>query len=355
MDQKKTKATFHAVSKAANVSPATVSRVVRGSGRVDPELAARVRAAAAALGIDLDRRKANTIAIVLSNRDFAHAIHTGVINGANAYCSSRGWDAIVMPLAYSSSTRSKDLRLPQVLAQPGIVRGAILVGAIFPNLLAALAPRGIPFSVFANNVVGEWESDQHDGVRFDGVEGAFEVTTYLLALGHRSIWHLTDSRYPWFAETTEGYRRAMEQAGLEPLICEMRAEEREVGYLGTKSIFARREPVTAIFAGSDQIAQGVYRALAEQGRRVPADISVAGCNDTEGSILTPALTTVRFFLEEMGAHLVELVLNRIEDGRIPPQHTCIPMRLVRRDSCGPPARGRAGESKELHLSGAMSS
>ena len=97
-----------------------------------------------------------------------------------------------------------------------------------------------------------------------------------------------------------GYRRAMGGAGLVPRIGELHSPERQMGYYCTKSILARGEPVSAIFAGSDPAAQGVYQALSEAGLRVPEDVSVAGFNDTEGSILHPPLTTARFFARADG-------------------------------------------------------
>ena len=71
--------------------------------------------------------------------------------------------------------------------------------------------------------------------------------------------------------------------------------------------FSRREPVTAVLAGSDQIARGVYEALNQAGLRIPDDICVAGFNDTEALLMNPPLTSVREFPEELGKHLADLV------------------------------------------------
>jgi DNA-binding LacI/PurR family transcriptional regulator len=60
------------------------------------------------------------------------------------------------------------------------------------------------------------------------------------------------------------------------------ADDSEVSYLGTKSLLAHAEPVTLIFAGNDSVAHGVYKALRDNGLRIPEDISVAGCDDMVG-------------------------------------------------------------------------
>jgi len=90
--------------------------------------------------------------------------------------------------------------------------------------------------------------------------------------------------------------------------------------------------VTAVFAGSDQIARGVYEALRQSGLSIPEDISVAGFNDTEGALLDPPLTSVREFPEELGKHLAEFALRRIQQPDREPQQIVIPTKLVIRES-----------------------
>ena len=124
----------------------------------------------------------------------------------------------------------------------------------------------------------------------------------------------------------------MTEAGLEPRYSEIRSEDRELGYLAVKSMLAKTASPTAIFAGNDQAATGVYRALQELGIRIPDDISVAGFNDTMGDLLYPALTTVREFPRELGVHLAEVTLRRIQEPDIPPQQLLMPTEMIRRDS-----------------------
>jgi DNA-binding LacI/PurR family transcriptional regulator len=123
-------------------------------------------------------------------------------------------------------------------------------------------------------------------------------------------------------------------AGLEPRIREVRASDRELGYLAAKSILTQ-PPVTAVFAGNDQVAVGVYRAFRDAGIAIPGDISVVGFNDTEGEILYPRLTTVREFPEELGKHLAELVLRCISVPDAETQQVVLPTQLIRRESSRP--------------------
>jgi DNA-binding LacI/PurR family transcriptional regulator len=106
-----------------------------------------------------------------------------------------------------------------------------------------------------------------------------------------------------------------------------------VGYLATLALLDRGERVTAIFAGSDPTAVGVYEALRESDKRVPDHISVAGFDDIEARVLQPPLTTAHIYLQEIGKKLAELVLNRIESPGLPRQQVSIHTEIVRRESC----------------------
>jgi LacI family transcriptional regulator len=174
----------------------------------------------------------------------------------------------------------------------------------------------------------------YDMVFSDDIQGGQDVTRYLISLGHHHIWFVGNVRLPWFARCYEGYRRAMEEARLEPRCSSVDSEnETDIGYLGAKSLLARGEPVTAIFAGNDATGHGVYKGLRESGLSIPGDVSVVGCDDAVGSWLYPALTTIREFPELLGKQMVELLLNRIANPGLDPQQITIPTELIKRDSC----------------------
>jgi LacI family transcriptional regulator len=94
---------------------------------------------------------------------------------------------------------------------------------------------------------------------------------------------------------------------------------------------------TAIVAGNDLCAFGVLNALAEHGIRVPADISVAGYDNTPVAALrTVALTTVEQFAGESGAEAMRSILARVTRRDRPARHIMVPPRLVERDTTAPP-------------------
>jgi len=329
------KPSFLDVAKRAGVSTATVSRVARGQFNVDGAIRARVRKAAGELGLDLEQRrneKSTIIAFMLSNRDVLHSFQAHILLGAESYCSAQRKELLFMSLRYSPTVPPKELHLPQILSQRNIVRAVILGGTNSANMLTALREHDIPFAVLGNNVIGDWCPADYDAVYSDDVQGAFDLTAHLIGCGHRDIWFVGDIELPWYARCAQGYRQCMEQSGFEPRFSEIHSDDRQLGYLATRSILSRREPVTAVFAGCDQIARGVYEAVRQSGLRVPDDISVAGFNDSEGALMDPPLTTVREFPEELGTHLAEFVLRRIQEPDRTPQQLTIPTRVVVRES-----------------------
>ena len=326
------------IANLAKVSVATVSRVLNGNSRVDQALQKAVLDAAAKLDIDVSSRtKTKALAFLLSNRSLLHAFHSRVLIGAEKHCTALGWDMVFLSHNYSLSVTHRELRPPQILQRQDAVRAVILAGTNSMDMLQFLQRKRITFAVLGNNVMNATNDlKEHDAVFADDIQGAYDMTRYLIGLGHREIGFVGNLRMPWFSRCLAGYRRAMNDAGLSERLNSTDSEDDiESGYLGTKSLLAERKRITAILAGDDPTAHGVYKALRASGLRIPEDISVCGCNDTVGSWLHPPLTTTREFPEQLGKQLAEVVLNRIHSPSLPPQRVTVPTELVKRDSCHP--------------------
>ena len=321
------------VARHAKVSPATVSRVANGNPQVDPEIASKVYETAKQLGVDLTlNRKNRTIAFVLGNRDTVNEFQSKVLLGAEGYCAQNDWDLQFISFRRDLNAPPTNMQLPHALTKTNRPAGVILSGTHSVSILAALRETRIPFSVMGNNIVGDWRPEEYDCVYTDDVRGAAEITRHFVAQGHTAIWYIGNLRLPWFARCAKGYEEAMKDAGLEPKFKEIHSEDRELGYLAVKSLLASGERPTALFVGTDQAASGAYQALQESGIRIPDDVSVAGFNDTIGDVLHPGLTSVREFPRELGTHLAEFTLRRIQEPNYPTQQLLLPTELIRRES-----------------------
>jgi DNA-binding LacI/PurR family transcriptional regulator len=323
------------VAAIAGVSLATVSRVMNGNNHVDPEIQKKVFEAAGKLEVDFSQRnKTKALAFLFCNRTMLHAFHSRILVGAEEYCGEQGWDMIFLSFNYSPQTPWKELHIPNVIQRRDVVRAVILAGTNSANLIQLLEHKGITFVGLGNNLMNQSQTLNHDVVFSDDIQGAYDVTRHLIALGHRHICFVGNTQLPWFFRCHIGYAKAMEDAGLRAQSSLIQSEnDGEIGYLGTKALLASREPVTAIFAGNDPSAHGIYKALRDSGLRIPDDMSVAGCNDTVGGWLYPGLTTIREFPEQLGRSMVELLLKRIADPGGPARSITIPTELIKRDSC----------------------
>ncbi len=172
----------------------------------------------------------------------------------------------------------------------------------------------------------------------DNAAGAAQATRYLLNLGHATVHHIAGPA-SWLdaQERIAGWRRALREA---------RAAEPELlagdwsaasGYrIGHR--IADDSQVSAVFCGNDQMALGLLRALAERGRRVPADISVVGFDDIpESGYFLPPLTTVRQDFCELGRQALGALISMINGHRPPGSCLRIPPHLVARASAARPS------------------
>lgn len=328
--------TLEEIARAAKVSPATVSRAINKTGQVAPEAERRIRAAMARLGCGVrDASRPHTLCFLLGNRAMLHPFHARLLFGAQEFASEHDSHLLFYSFNYDPSAPSEDLRLPLLIDRRGLVDGYIVGGTNSPNLLTLLARTGVPFAVLANNVVGAWNPDTLDSVWMDDVSGAYEATQHLLNLGHRDIWFLDSPRLPT-ARIHQGYDRAMRDAGLEPrMVQDDSVSEQDAGYVAAKSLLASAKSFSAVVCATDSIAHGATEAIAAKGLRIPEDISIVGFGDRpEAAAMSPPLTSVWGYPDQVGRRLAEMVLKRITDPEVPPQSVVLPTRLVKRNSCG---------------------
>jgi DNA-binding LacI/PurR family transcriptional regulator len=218
------------------------------------------------------------------------------------------------------------------------VEGLIVI-APQTSAVAALAgvAAGIPLVA-----VGCGTRSPLPSVAIDNLGGAARATGYLLDLGHQTVHHIggPDS---WLdaRERVAGWRQALQAAGApEPDMFRGDWSARSGYEIGHR--LATMREVTAVFCANDQMALGLLRALAEHGRRVPADVSVVGFDDIpESGYFLPPLTTVRQDFGELGSRALHMVTDRISG--VAPSSPALPVApdLIVRASTAPASTGPA--------------
>lgn len=338
-------ATIRDVAKLAEVSVATVSRVINASGYCDKDTRVRVLEAVGKLGYQrnvhwsrLARNSSQTILFLLGNRESMNSMQMRMLVAAERTLQQRGYDLIFSRYSYAGDTRASGLVLPRLLGQPGAIDGVILAGLHHSNLLEVLKSRALPYVLLGNNFAGAESALRKDTLLYDDQSGVYEATRYLIRLGHQRIAFAGNRAKSWFLRRETGYLRAMELAGLAEILvnADWNVTNLDYGQLASAQLM-RNEPLpTAIIAGNDEIAAGIWKDLAQREVRVPREVSLIGFGDrAEFSILEPSLTSVAVFEDQLGDRLAQMLLERLRKGNRSVPSESSPCKLIERHSCAP--------------------
>jgi len=334
--------TIRDIAREAHVGVGTASRVLNGGKGVRQSTLARVSAVIRELGFRPNaqarrilRGRSEMVCFILSNRPFLHPLHAGILQGFEACASSLKQHVVFVAVHASEECPAAQISLPPILLEQGWTDGVILAGAIYPNLIRRIETLGIPFVAFGNNVFGPRRRRHFDQVGYDGTQAEFAAAQYLIGRGHRSVAFVGDIHYPWFQEQHRGYVRAMAASGLRPLSMTARHEAGfvEYGEWAGPQLLQRTHPPTAILAGNDEIAFGLWRSLSRKGVRIPEDVSLIGFDDREIALLVePPLTTLRVPTNQIGHACMTLLLERLRRPNMPFTKRLLPTELVERES-----------------------
>jgi len=328
--------TIRDVAEKANVSVATVSRVLNESDSVRAETEEQVLRAVRALDYlpnetarDLRKKTTRTIGVLLPNMH--GEFFAQVTRGLDQRAREEGLHLLV------SNSHTDEEEVESVLRSLiGRVEGLII---LWPRLdiefLEALVPDDLP--VVLLNTSGELSRFQT--ISFDNRPGAYAAVEHLADHGHERVAILTGGPANFDArERLAGYRQAVGDLGLVgDSSLELEGDfTQESGRSAMDRFLALDPPPTALFASNDSMALGALRGLHEAGIRVPDDVAVVGFDDIPtAAYATPSLTTIHAPTLELGKQATEALL-RISRGETAPAHRSLTTHLVRRESCGCP-------------------
>jgi len=175
--------------------------------------------------------------------------------------------------------------------------------------------------------------------------GGLAATDHLIGLGHRRVGAIAGpGDHLCSRARTDGYRSALERAGIrfDPALVRYGDFEHEGGFTRGGELLDLSEPPTAIFAGSDQQAFGLYEAARQRGLRVPQDLSVVGFDDLPITRwVSPPLTTVRQPLAEMGRTAAQMLGDLIAGLALRTSRVELSTELIVRESTAAPAQDRS--------------
>lgn len=298
------------VAQAAGVSPITVSRALRGERAVDPELVARVQAAAQRLGYVPDpaaralaSRHSTHVALLIPM--LSNALFVDLLEGVQRTLRPAGYQTLIGVTHYDAAEEEQLLR-EQLLHRPA---GLLVTGLERSEATRALIEgSGVPCVHLMETARGP----ALYSVGFSQADAGAAMTRHLIERGHRRIAFAAAQLDPRTLQRLEGWRREMRAAGLHAATLEwLNPAPSSLALGGTmfEQIIGQQPPIDAIFFCNDDLAQGALLAALRLGVAVPARVAVAGFNDLTGSEqMLPPLTTVRTPRAEIGAAAGRMLL-----------------------------------------------
>ncbi|ASN18901.1 LacI family DNA-binding transcriptional regulator [Arthrobacter sp. YN] len=310
------------VAVAAGVSVTTVSHVLNevSYARISSETRDKVKTAAEELGYGPNRlaqalRTQRTGMLGLVSEEIATTPHAGrIILGADEAAKARGYNLMIINTPGSASLESRQADVQALLERrvDGILYATMYHRNVeLPDNLGSV-PSVLVDSVAIGGNITAVVPDEDGGAR--AAVGA------LLDAGHTRIAFLNNTDdVPATRQRLQAFRAMLTEAGLDGDAAPVESEISEVqgGYEAAKRILSRDDRAdipTALFCYNDRMAMGAYRAAAELGLSIPADLSVVGFDDQEliAANLYPGLTTVALPHFEMGAWATEHLIDAIE-------------------------------------------
>jgi len=345
----RSRVTLRDVAALAGVSHQTVSRVINGAERVNPETRTRVEQAIQQLGYrrnevarSMARGSTHLLACFSPNLiDFTFA---SMIEGAEQYARQQGY----FLLSASAPDEQTFACLVEELVHSRRADGLIVFNP-YSDGRHRLA-RGTAPLVYAGV---HTDSDGVDTVSLDDWQAGYTAATHLMELGHRQIACLTGPLVEdCTRERLEGFLAALAEAGVMPETnCTLEGDWTvESGYQAMQVLLAKGFSFSAVFAQNDRMAIGAIHALRQAGYGVPQDVSVIGFDDIPlAAFLDPPLTTLHQDAFEIGKVAARLLIARVEQPETLAQHVLLPAELVVRESTAD--RGSRGHTPREFAAG----
>ncbi len=322
------RATIIEVARAAEVSPATVSRVLTGTKPVSADLERRVRAAVERLGYrpnpaaqGLLRGTTHTVGVIVP--DLSNPYFAEVLKGVTDAAEHADFRTLV-----ADTGEKPGSEYGTALELSRWADGVVLCSPRMPDRELAALVKAVPKLVCVNRL-----PQAAPAVVVDFEAGIRVLCAHLRELGHRRVAYLRGPAKAWSERARQQALKAEQGPDFEVVQVPCGSDSLD----GHRAIDAALDSgATAVLAFSDYVALGALSRLAELGVSVPTEISLVGFDDIALSqVVTPRLTTVRVRQQALGRHAWNLLFDPEDPAAV---ERVVP-RLVVRASTGPPKQG----------------
>jgi LacI family transcriptional regulator len=335
--------TLDDLAKLANVSPKTISRVVNRL----PGVGAKKRAEIELLIKETGFRPNFGARVLASSRSYiicmvvedqsSHYYFSELQVGISRACISAGYHLIVEPVRDVMDKGMEAVRARFAGLQPDgfLIAPPVSEVSAFMDTLSDLNMPFVRIAPVENKARSSY-------VEMDDEQATYEITKYLIGLGHRELaWISEPRRLASMTLREHGFKRALIDGGLEIHPEYFVSHPRDTNKYSHEDAFAllsRPQRPTAFVCGNDSVALATIAAANRAGLSVPKDASVVGFDNSPGSeSCWPPLTTVHQPISAMGERAARILLRLLDKDRPGTSHICekLDFTIVHRMSAAP--------------------
>lgn len=325
--------TIEEIARRADVSIATVSRIINHKDTVKPDTRQRVLDVMEELNFQPKSpssiNDSTSKVILMCVPDFSNPFNSPVIDGVQKAAHEYEYDVLLLQSKDFYTDSSDYLNIIKNNSLAGIL---ILSSAPNNQLLKELC--------FRCPVVMCSEYAEDYGVSYvsiDDFEAARKAVNYLISTGCKKIGMInSNKKFKYARHREKGYLAALEEAGLEQnpdWISHISSINYNLALSNAKHILSLKNRPDALFSSSDVFAAAAVRAAKELNLRIPEDVSIIGFDNIELSVICdPKITTVEQPSYEIGFQACELLIEKIKNPGIADKQIILNTELIVRES-----------------------
>jgi len=326
--------TIKDIAKSANVSTATVSRVLNGAGGYNEATKKKIMQIAESLGYrrnemarSLVKKSSNLIGIIMPS--VSTIFYADIVNGIEQVAQTHGFSVILSHAGEKGNRLIDCLKMLEERKVDGLIIVSIPVNE---EQIQAIESLSVPYVLLSTDT----QNEQIPFIKVDDYEASYTATKYLIDHGHQKIGlaGVDLSDYVAGIPRIAGYKRALKDKGIDLSAHYIKAGDYSFSS-GKEALYAfhrEQAEITAVFCVSDEVALGVISAAFDLGIKIPEDLSIIGYDNTRvAAMAVPPLTTIEQPFQLMGEKGCIKVMEAIQR-KVVVKTEMMPFRLVERAS-----------------------
>lgn len=318
--------TIKDIAKICGVGVSTVSRAINNHPDINPETKLMILSTIREHNYipnnsarNLKRADAKAIAVLI--KGITNPFFSGIVKVMEEEIQLKKYSLVL----HHVEETENEVEVAMELIKEKRLRGIVFLGGYFSHTEEELSRLPVPFVLSTIDVAGKVRKEIYSSVTVDDYSESYKMVNYLCGLGHKDIVIITtDENDQSIGKLRlEGYRKALKDhqiterkefiLSMEDTIPQYSMKN---GYAVMKKFLSKNIEFTAVFAISDELAIGACRAILENGKQIPKDISVAGFDGIDSAkYYYPSITTIRQPFEEIAKETIHILFDVIKKNK----------------------------------------